>query len=70
VVIPNEIDKDAQFLHHVMLSDETTFPVSGHVHRHNVTIWATERPHDVQHERDRPKVNVLCALTRDRVIGP
>jgi hypothetical protein len=28
-------------------------------------------PHDfVEHERDSPKVNVWCALTRDRVIGP
>jgi hypothetical protein len=54
-----------------MFSDEATFHVSGHVHRHNIRIWANERPHDfVEHEHDSPKVNVWCALTRDRVIGP
>jgi hypothetical protein len=32
-------------------------------------ITEHERPHDlVAHERDSPKVNVWCALTRDRVI--
>jgi hypothetical protein len=29
VVIINEIDKDEQFLYHVMFSDEATFHVSG-----------------------------------------
>jgi hypothetical protein len=71
VDILNEIDKDEQFLHRVMFGDEATFHVSGRVHRHNVRIWANERPHDfVEHARDSPKVNVWCALTRDRVIGP
>jgi hypothetical protein len=71
VDILNELDKDEQFLHPVMFSDEATFHVSGHVHRHKVRIWANERPHDfVEHERDSPKVNMWCALTRDRVIGP
>jgi transposase len=56
-----EIDKDEQFLHRVMFSDEPLH-VSGHVHRHNVRIWANERPHVfAEHERDSPK---------DRVIGP
>jgi hypothetical protein len=33
-------------------------------------IWANERPHDfVTHERGSPKVNVCCALSRNRVIG-
>jgi hypothetical protein len=38
VDILNEIDKDVQFLHRVMFSDEATFHASGHVHRHNVRI--------------------------------
>jgi hypothetical protein len=36
VEIVNETDKDEQFLHPVMLSDEVIFHVSGHVHRYNV----------------------------------
>jgi hypothetical protein len=67
----NEIDRDEQFLHHVMFSDEATFHVLGHVHRHNVRIWAIERPHDfVEHKRNSPEVNVWCALSRARVTGP
>jgi hypothetical protein len=54
-----------------VFSDEATFHVSGHVSRHNVRIWANERPHDfVEHARDSPEVDAWCALTRDRVIGP
>jgi hypothetical protein len=68
--ILNEIDNDEQFLHRVIFSDETTFPISGHFHRHNVRICANERSHDfVEHERDSPKVNVWCALTRGCVVG-
>jgi hypothetical protein len=68
--ILNEIDNDKQFLHRVMFNYEATFHVSGRVHWHNIRLWANERPHDfVEHERDSPKVNVWCAVTRDRVIG-
>jgi hypothetical protein len=71
VDILNQTDKDEQFLHRVMFSDEATFRVSGHVHQNNVRIWANELPHEfVEHERDSPKVNLWCALSRDRVIGP
>jgi hypothetical protein len=58
VEILNEIDKGEQFLHRVNFSDETTFHVSSHVHRHNVRIWANESPENfVAHERGSPKVN-------------
>jgi hypothetical protein len=59
VDILNEIDKDDKLLHRVMFSDEVTFHIYRHVHRHNVRIRANERPHDfVAHERDNPEVNV------------
>jgi hypothetical protein len=71
VDILNDIDTDEEFLHRVMSSDEATFHVSGQVHRNTVRLWGNERPHDfVEYNRDSPKVNVWCALTRDRVIGP
>jgi hypothetical protein len=70
VDILNETDKDEQFLHQTF-SGEATFHVSGHVPRHSVRIQANECPHDfVARERDSSTVNVWCALTRDRVIGP
>jgi hypothetical protein len=71
VDILDETDKDEQFLYCVIFSDEATFHVSAHVRRDSVRIWANERPHDFhEHERDRHKVNVLCVLTRYRVIVP
>jgi hypothetical protein len=59
--ILNEIDNDEPCLHRVMFSGEATFHVLGYVHRHNVRIWANERPHDfVEHKRDSPKL--MCGV--------
>ena len=45
------------FLVRVVFSDESTFHISGKVHRHNVRIWGIENPHEmVQHERTSPKI--------------
>jgi hypothetical protein len=67
----NEIDNDELFLERIVLSDEATFHISGHVHRHNIRIWGHEHPHAIaEHEHDNPKINVWCGLAHDRVIGP
>ena len=59
------------FLDHVVFSNESTFHISGKVHRHNVRIWGTENPHKmVQHERASPKINVFCAMSTRKVCGP
>ena len=48
------------FLDRVVLSDESTFHISGEVHRDNVRLWGTENPHEmVQRERASPKINVF-----------
>jgi hypothetical protein len=51
---------------------ECTFHLSGKVNRHNVGIWETEPPrHEVlEHERDSPKFNVFCAVSKYRMYGP
>jgi hypothetical protein len=52
------------FLDHVVFSDESTFHLSGKVHRHNVRTWGAENPHViVQHERASPKINVFCPMS-------
>lgn len=62
---------EGNFLNRILFSDEATFHVSGHVHCHNVRIWAIENPHAyVEYERNSPKVNVWCAIGRDRIVGP
>lgn len=66
----HEINNDERFLQKIVFSDEATFHVCGHVHRHNVQIWAAENPHAyVEYKRNAPKVNVWCGLMHDKVIG-
>jgi hypothetical protein len=41
----------------------------GTVNRHNC-VWGSENPYDVtEHERDSPKVEVWCALMKNKIIG-
>ena len=62
---------DTGYLNNICFSDESTFHVSGLVHRHNCRIWGTEKPSEFrQVERASPKINVWCGLFIDRVIGP
>ena len=38
---------------------------------HNCRIWGSENPRvSLEHVRDNPKVNVFCALSKERVYGP
>jgi hypothetical protein len=54
------------FVERLIFSDEATFHISG-----NVCIWGTEQPHaQIEHQRDSPKVNVFCAVSREKVHGP
>ena len=44
---------------------------NGKVNRHNVCIWGKENPHaTIEHERESPKVNVFCAISKNHVHGP
>lgn len=47
------IENEEQFLNRVIFSGEVSFHVSGHVHGHNVKIWADECPHVfIENEHD------------------
>ena len=62
---------DEDFLDRVVFSDESTFHLSGNVNTHNVRIWGSANPHEmVQLQRDSPKLNVFCAISRRKVYGP
>jgi hypothetical protein len=51
--------------------EESTFQVSDKVSTHNCRIWGSENPRvSLEHLRDSPKVNVLCALSKEIVYGP
>ncbi|GBO45561.1 hypothetical protein AVEN_270657-1 [Araneus ventricosus] len=69
--ILTRIEDDENYLRKWFFSDESTFHVSGKVNKHNCRIWGSENPHDYRElERDSPKVNVWCALSHTKVIGP
>ena len=54
-----------------MFNDEATFHMNGKVNRHNVCIWDKENPYaTIGHERDSPKVNVFCAISKNHIHGP
>ncbi|KAL4131917.1 hypothetical protein QTP88_009149 [Uroleucon formosanum] len=60
-----------QFFYRIIFSDEATFHLNGKVNRHNVRIWRLEDPRVVvEHERNSPKLNVFCAVSRKKVYGP
>ena len=65
------IKDDGKFLDSVIFSDESTFQVSGRINIHNCKIWGSENPRvSLEHVRDSPKVNVFCALSKERAYGP
>ncbi|CAI6343896.1 unnamed protein product [Macrosiphum euphorbiae] len=69
--ISEKQEENESFVSRIVFSDEATFHLSGKVNRHNVRIWALEQPHaTVEHQRDSPKINVFCAISRKKVYGP
>jgi len=65
------IQDDGKFLDSVIFSDESTFHVIRRVNTHNCRIWGSDKPRvSLEHVRDSPKVNVFCALSKERVYGP
>ena len=59
------------FVERLIFYDEATFHMSRKVNVHNVWIWGTEQPHaQIKHQRDSPKVNVFCAVSREKMHGP
>jgi len=57
--------EEKDFVERLIFCDEATFHISGKVNVHNVRIWGTEQPHaQIEHQRDYPKVNVSCAVSR------
>jgi hypothetical protein len=54
------------FAEKLVFSEKGMFHVCGKVNHHNVLIWGTENPRAMmEHVRDLPKVNVLCAKSTD-----
>jgi hypothetical protein len=66
----NGLEEDNSVLDKTVSSDEATIHVSKKVNRHNVITRGSQNPHQVvEHVRDRPKVDVFCAVSRTHVYG-
>ena len=62
---------DTSFEKLIFFSDESTFHISGYVHKENCRIWGTEKPSEFyEHHYNTPKTNVWCAMSSDCIIGP
>ena len=69
-VLQEKLEED-EFNERLVFSDEATFHINGKVNRYNVCIWGKENPHGtIEHERDSPKVNVFCSISKNHVHGP
>ena len=63
--------EEDEFNERLVFSDEATFHTNGKVNSNNVCIWSEENPHAaIDHERDSPKANVFCAISKNHVDGP
>ena len=70
VDMQEKLEED-EFNERLVFSNEATFHTNGKVNRHNVRIWGEENPHaTIEHERDSPKVNMFCAISKNHVHGP
>lgn len=60
------------FHHNIIFTDESTFTTNGIISTQNCRFWAKENPHFKIYTNSQKvkKVNVWCALTYNRVIGP
>ena len=65
------MENDDDLLAKIIFSNEATFNLSGKVNRYNVTIRENENQHaTLEVERDYPKLNVFCAVSKQTVYGP
>ena len=63
--------EEDEFNERLVFSDQATFRTNGKVNKHNVRIWGEENPHaTIDRERDSPKVNMFCAISKNHVHGP
>jgi hypothetical protein len=55
----------------IFFSDEATFHLNGLVNKHNVRYWSESNPFiQIETVMRSPKVNVWCAMSCNRLIGP
>lgn len=62
-----EVMEEDNFDARLIFSEEATFHINDKGNRHNIRILGTEMTTIVcEHQRDTPKVNVFCAMLREK----
>ncbi|KAJ8937851.1 hypothetical protein NQ318_005997 [Aromia moschata] len=66
------IDDNTLQIENVLLSDESTFKLHGHVNRQYFRYWSRENPHLMRelHTQKPEKVNVWAGVIGENIIGP
>jgi hypothetical protein len=64
--------ENRNYVKNLIFSDECTFSTNGIVSSQNCRFWSHENPHFVINTNSQyyKKVNVWCAITYDKIIGP
>lgn len=70
--IGERIVGDRQFYKNIIFSNESTFNTNGVVSSQNCRYWAQDNPNFTvtTSSQKSKKVNVWCAITKNRIIGP
>jgi hypothetical protein len=67
-----QTDRNPDFGHHIIWSDEATFFLNGHVNRQGYRYWSKENPYwyEESHTQRPQKLNVWAGIWDDMIIGP
>ena len=68
----SQVERDDDFLKHILFTNEATFTRAGNFNIHNMHSWQEENPHEVHRFRyqHRFSINVWAGIVGDSLIGP
>jgi hypothetical protein len=63
--------QDTEIQGNIFFSDEAVFYLNGLVNKHNIRYWSETNPNiTIETVMNSPKINVWCAMSKYRLIGP
>jgi hypothetical protein len=65
-----EMASDETIAERLVFSDEAAFDTRSKVNRHDLRVWVSEYRVTFEHQRNSPKMNVYCAISRSKVYCP
>lgn len=67
-----QCDRDPEFVHNVLWTDEAQFCRNANVNLHNAHYWSDTNPHWLRQHRHQVTwaANVWCGIFRGHIVGP